>query len=538
MLLPPEGHHLSNGVSLSPDGSRLAFVATDAGGRRYLWIRELDAPTPRRIDGTEDVSDPFWSPDGHQVAFFAGAKLKRVAAGGGAVTVVCDAGTGGGGTWSAEDVIVFAPHQQGALMKVAAQGGRPEPATTLDPSREETHHLYPTFLPDGRHFVFYVNSKERGLHVAGLDGSGPTRLFDPDPALPPGAAVTPGVYASGHLYYVRDRVLMAVPFDPSSWRVQGDPLTVVSTVDYEPPGHAAFAVAGEVLVYRARPDPPTATLAWVDRAGRDVASINMPPGGFRALSMTPNDQMASIDRRDAQGLSSVWLLNLATGAAEQVPSSYWAGDPLWSPDGRTLALSIAADSPPNLVIRGDGGKGREQRLTRDTAIQYATDFTPDAARILYQRLSNDTGWDLYSVGVTEGAMPQRVLQTPANEVHGRISPDGRWIAYASDESGRTEVYLARYPELQTPARLSTTGGRRPTWRRDGRELFYATAEGAIMAAPFDAPSGQAGKPVQLFETTLFLGLYAPGADGTRFLVARPAQGGAPVPMELRVSPLP
>jgi Tol biopolymer transport system component len=330
---------------------------------------------------------------------------------------------------------------------------------------------------------------------------------------------------------------MAVGFDAGSHATMGDPVTVVETVDYEPPGQAAFTVAGELLVYRARPDPPTAVLAWVDRTGRDVAAVDMPAGSFRSLSMTPDDRVATIDRRDAQGLSSVWLVDLVRGGTEQVPSAYWAGDPLWSHDGRTLAFSVAADSPPNLLIRGDGGRGAERRLTREPAIQYANDFTPDGARMLFQRFSNDTGWDLYVVGTGEGAAPQqRVLQTPANETRGRISPDGRWVAYGSDESGQMEIYVARFPELQPRARVSAAGGQRPMWRRDGTEIFYATSGGAVMSASFDPAAGQAGKPTLLFQAGLYLGLYAPGADGRRFLIARPATGGIPVPMELRVRP--
>jgi serine/threonine protein kinase len=537
LMLPPDGHHLTNGLSLSPDGRRLAFVATDPGGRRQLWVRALDEPTARRLEGTEEVSDPFWSPDSRHLAFFAASKLRRVPADGGAATIITDAGAGGGGSWGAGDVIVYSPYQQGGLMRVPASGGRPEAATTVDQARGETHHLYPAFLPGGRHFVFYVNSRERGLYVASIEDAARQRLFDPDPALPPGAAVTPGLYAAGRLYYVRDRVLMAVGFDPGSQRTAGEPVKVVDTVDYEPPGQAAFTVAGDLLVYRARPDPPTAVMAWVDRAGRDVAMVDMPAGSFRSMSITPDDRMASIDRRDAQGLSSVWLVDLAQGGTEQVPSAYWAGDPLWSHDGRTLAFSVAADSPPNLLIRSDGGRGAERRLTRDSAIQYANDFTPDGTRVLFQRFSNDTGWDLHIVGTGEGASPQRVLQTPANEARGRISPDGRWIAYGSDESGQMEIYIARFPELQPRTRLSDSGGSRPMWRRDGREIFYATSGGAVMAAAFDPAAGQASKPSLLFQAGLYLGLYAPGADGKRILIARPATGGTPVPMELRVRPL-
>ena len=209
-VLPPEGSYLTGGLALSPDGRSLVFVATDATGERQLWIRQLDSPRAQPLDGTHGASDPFWAPSGTDVAFFANDELKRVPIGGGGATVISEAGFGAGGTWNAEGVIVFQPHQQGRLMQVAAAGGRPEPVTTLDAAAGETHHLYPSFLPDGRHFVFYVAGTKRGLYVGELGSSERSFLFDPDPSLPAGAAATPGVYAeSGHLLYVRDRVLMA-----------------------------------------------------------------------------------------------------------------------------------------------------------------------------------------------------------------------------------------------------------------------------------------------------------------------------------------
>ena len=537
-LAPPEGRHMTNGVALSPDRSRVAIVATDAGGRRQLWIRALDAETPTLVEGSDDVSDPFWSPDSSQIAFFAESKLKRVSREGTNVTTICDAGFGGGGSWGANNMIVFAPHQQGPLMKVSAGGGRPEPATTLDTAKEETHHLYPAFLPDGTHYVFYVNSKERGLYVASIENSDRTRLFDPDPALPPAAAVTPGLYAaSGHLYYVRDRVLMAMPFDPNRRAVTGEPVKVADTVDYEPPGEAAFTIAGDLLIYRARPDPPTANLSWVDRAGKQLAAIDMPPGSFQRLSMTTDAQRAAMDRRDAQGLLTLWVADLASGRTEQVPSTYWSGSPIWSRDGTQLAFSIAQDSPPNIVVRADGGRGKERRLTTSTATQYPTDWTPDARRIVFQEFSTDTGWDLSAVGTEEGAAPQRVLKTNANETQARISPDGRWIAYVSDESGHAEIYVARFPEMAPKTKVSAEGGERPMWRRDGRELYYATGKGAVVAMTFDPAAGTAGQAVPLFQTDLYLGLYSPDAEGKRFLIARPAAVTRTVPLELVMNPL-
>jgi 16S rRNA (guanine(966)-N(2))-methyltransferase RsmD len=416
-----------------------------------MWIRNLDGEAPRLIEGSDDVSDPFWSPDSKQIACFTSSKLKRVAADGGAVSVICDAAAGGGGTWGANDTIVFAPQPQGPLARVNASNGQVQPATKLDAGKGETHHLYPAFLPGGEAYVFYINSKERGLYVADVDdGDDRERLFDPDPSLP-AAAVTPGLYATGHLFYVRDRVLMAVPFDVADRDVTGDPIKVASTVDYEPPGQAAFTVAGNTLVYRARPDPPIATLSWVDRSGKDVARVDMPAGSFRAISLSPDGRLAAMDRSDAQGLSSVWIADLVAGTSERVPAAYWSGEPVWSRDGNQLAFSVAQDSPPNIAVRADRGRGPERRVSRADAVQYVNDWLPDGQRLLYQESSPDTGWDLYMLSITDGATPQRVLKTKANERGARISPDGRWLSYLSDDSGPFEAYVARFPEMEPRA---------------------------------------------------------------------------------------
>jgi Tol biopolymer transport system component/tRNA A-37 threonylcarbamoyl transferase component Bud32 len=399
-LLPPEGNYLAGALALSPDGRRLAFVAADTSGARQLWIRALDTSRAQPIAGTTGASDPFWSPSGDEVGFFATNQLKRVPAGGGAVSVVCDTGVGAGGTWSRDGTIVFQPYQQGHLMRVPATGGRPEPATALDASRNETHHLYPTFLPDARHFVFYVAGSQRGLHAGSLDSEQREFLFDPDPSLPTGAAATPGVFSeSGYLLYVRDRVLMARPFDPSARRATGEAMKLVDTVDYDPPGEAAFTVAGPLLVYRPRPHMPVAALSWVDRAGTPLANIAVPPGSFRQLALDPSGQTLALDRRDAQGVSSVWLIDLdpAKPTSARVPAAYWSGAPIWSADGRQLLYSIAADSPPNLAVRDQGGAGSERRLTRAASIQYPSDWTPDGHTILFRAFSNDTGWDLFTV---------------------------------------------------------------------------------------------------------------------------------------------
>jgi eukaryotic-like serine/threonine-protein kinase len=539
LLLPPENNYLTGGLALSPDARTLAFVTTDANGERQIWIRPLDSERAQPIEGTSGASDPFWSPSGSELAFFANDQLKRIAVGGGPATVICEAGIGGGGSWSATGTIVFQPHQQGPLMQVPAAGGRPEPATTIGTDAAETHHLYPSFLPDGSHFVFYVAGKQRGLYVGEIGSPARTFLFDPDPSLPAGAAATPGLYApSGHLLYVRDRVLMARPFDASSRSLQGDAFKIADAVDYTPPGQAAFTVAGPMLAYRPRQHLALGSLMWMGRDGEGLAEIAASAAAFRQVSLSADGRTAAVERRDAQGLSSVWTIDLESGATVRVPGEYWSGSPIWSRDGAVLAYSIATDSPPNLVVRGDRGAAAEQRVTRSAEIHYPGAFTPDARTLLFRAFSNDTGWDLFSVPIAGGA-PQRLLQTPADENEMSLSPDGRFLAYASNESGRTEVYVTRFPEMSSKIAVSSGGGSRPLWRGDGRELYYVASGSRLMAASV-TPSGASatvGPAATLFEVPLFGGLYAPGPDGRRFLIAMAAPSTDVVPMELQINRL-
>lgn len=539
-VLPPENSYLTGGLALSPDGRTLAFVTSDANGDRQIWIRPLDSARAQPLEGTNGASDPFWSPTGAEIAFFANNQLKRIAVSGGPASVICDAGTGGGGTWSATGTIVFQPHQQGALMHVPAAGGRPEPATTLSSEGAETHHLYPSFLPDGRHFVFYIAGRQRGLFVGEVGSTTRAFLFDPDPALPAGAAATPGIYSpSGHLVYVRDRVLMARPFDAEARSVAGEAFKVADAVDYTPPGQAAFSIAGSVLVYRPRQHLAIGSLMWMDRSGAGVSEVAASAAAFRQVSLSRDARSAAVERRDAQGVSSVWTIDLESGATVRVPSEYWSGSPVWSADGSTLAYSVASDSPPNVVLRGNAGAGDERRMTRAAEIQYPSAFTPDARTLVFRAFSNDTGWDLFTVP-SAGGSPQRLLQTPDDEVEVSLSPDGRFLAYTSNESGRIEVYVSRFPEMSNRVTVSSGGGARPLWRGDGRELFYVSNGSRLMAAPVTVSGASLtiAPAAVLFEVPLFGGLYAPSPDGQRFLIAMPAPSTDVVPMELQINPLP
>jgi serine/threonine-protein kinase len=540
LMLPPEGSFLIDGLALSPDARQLVFVAADANGERQLWSRRLDTARATPLDGTIGATGPFFSASGDEIGFFANNELKRVPAGGGSATTITEAGIGAGGSWAADGTIVYQPFQQGRLMRIRSSGGTPEPATTLDEATAETHHLYPAFLPDGRHFVFYVAGKQRGLYVGEVGSPARTFLFDPDPSLPTGAAATPGVYAdSGHVLYVRDRVLMARAFDASSRTVTGEAFKVADAVDYEPPGQAAFATARGVLALRPRQHLALGSLLWVNRDGEGLSEIAASASAFRQLSLTPDGRTAAVERRDAQGVSSVWTIDLQSGASVKVPAEYWSGSPAWNADGSMLAYSIASDSPPNIVVRDNRGAGPERRLTKSATIQYASAFTPDARTILFRAFSSDTGWDLFTVGVDGSSPAQRLLQTPANEMEMSLSRDGRLIAYASDESGRSEVYVSRFPEMSNRVVVSAGGGHRPLWREDGRELYFVGAGGRLMAASVSVTAGSpsVAPPSVLLQIPLFGGLYAPAPNGSRFLIAMAAPSTDVVPIELMVNPL-
>ncbi len=541
LLLAPPGMYLTDTLSLSPDGQQLAFVAADAACRRRLWVRPLASNAAEPLAGTEDASDPFWSPDGQQLAFFAGGRLKRIGATGGTVATVTDVTTGAGGAWNRDNVILFA-QLDGPLMQVPSAGGRAEPVTTFDRALEETHHLYPTFLPDGRRFIYYVNSRERGLYAGELGTSRKTRLFDPDPALPAGAAATPGVYStSGHLLLrprSRPDGASVRPRVAGEHRRAGHRRADRRLRSSRPGGFHHRQRHSRLPRQAASPGRRT---GLARSYGRDLGTIAAAPGTFRTVALSPDGRTLAVDRLDPQGLPAVWLVDTASGAGTRLTAAYWAGDPLWSPDGQSLAYSIAVDSPPNLVLRRRGNDAPEQRLTTHASEQhYATSFTPDGRQLVYQSLSPATGLDLYLVAAGQKkAAPQRLLQTRANESLARVAPDGRWVAFVSDETGQPEVYVSRFPEMQGKVALSSGGATQPFWRRDGRELFFLAADGRVMAVTL-SPSErepQSSRPTELFRATLYGNVFVPAADGQRFLVARPVASGEIVPLEIVVNPL-
>ena len=501
-LLPPEKSTMAGTVpalALSPDGRRLAFVASSEG-RDLLWVRSLDSLSAQALPGTEGAtgaSPPFWSPDGRFIGFFAGGKLKKIDASGAPPQTLCDAGRGGrGGTWNRDGVIVFAVGGPGPLYRVSAAGGEPIPLTTLDQSRFETHR-WPSFLPDGRHFLHFVRSSQPesgGIYVGSLDSKETNRLL---PTILNAAYAPPGF-----LLFFRNETLMAQRFDADGLQLTGEPFPVAEHVAYELGlGRGAFSVSENgVLAYRTGSGQIDQPL-WFDRGGKQIGSLGE-AGLYATLALSPDERRVAVDRIDPQtGTNDIWLFDLLRG----IPSRFTtdpAGDsnPLWSPDGSRIVFSSNREGIWNLYQKIASGVGNEEVLLKSSEWKVPVDWSSDGQFILYEKVESKTKRNLWVLPMSGNRQPFPFLQTEFNEQQAQFSPDGKWIAYTSDESGAPEVYVQTFPASGGRWRVSTGGGSQPKWRRDGRELFYIAADRKLMAV--DVKLGatfEAGVPKTLLE---------------------------------------
>ena len=509
----PPGTRLASGGAISPDRRHLAFIAQDeASGVAHLWIRELDEGTSHAIEGTEGAGKPFWSPDSDAVGFFASGSLKRVGVAGGPVQTLAPVVglTVSGGTWGADDVILFASFRSG-VSAVPASGGEVTAATRLDAAAQETAHRWPQFLPDGR-FLFSIyseNTDRAGTYVGALGSDQRVRVL-PDPG---------GTFApNGYLLYVKDRVLMAQPFSVSQTRVSGAAATLAGDVfPLSPTSGASTSAAGEVLVYGGR--SPDFELAWFSRSGQRQQTIKAPPNLYNpSISQDLRYLLAGSG-------TDVWLIDLDRDAATRIGAG---NSPLISPDGTQIAFTSGRlEGVSDLYVASTIGRGEDRLFLRTQENKLVNDWSRDGRYLVFASTNPETRMDLWMVQTSGGGGPVALLTTPFNEFQAQISPDGRWIAYASDESGRWEVYVQSFPELGAKRAISSGGGAEPQWRRDGRELFYVTPEGTLMTVNVTPGSTlQVGRPAPLFRTPIPItgemnsrrNHYVAAPDGQRFLV--------------------
>jgi Tol biopolymer transport system component len=545
-IAPPDNSALASGgggawgspVVVSPDGRRIVLLVAGHDGKKQLWIRPLDAAAPQPLAGTEGASGPFWSPDSRWIAFFADAKLKRVATGGGEAQILCRSGSGGGGTWNGDDVILFSPADSGeaGLVRVPAGGGAPVQVTTLDEAHGETNHLWPQFLPDGRHYLYVVGGRDdSGLYVGSLDSKNRTLLLDAERLGYENGKVE--YAAPGYLLYVRDRALVAQPFDSTRLTLAGDVFQVADGVLKEGPGSSAFsASANGVLTFWGGAVPPNSQLTWMRRDGTSAGTVG-PAAAYLELSLAPDDGTLAVSRFESNERVlpvALWLIDIRRSGATKFTFGIGSMAPTWSRDGAHVAFTSPRGGPPSLYQKASDNAGPDELLLKSPVSSRPTDWSAADSTLVYQSFDRVTKWDLWLMPPTGARTPTLFLRTPFNETSGRISPDGRWMAYVSDESGAPEVYVTSFPSARGKWSISTHGGHAPEWRRDGKELFFVAPNGQLTAVRVNVVDGgttlDAGPPTILFNvprlqfgaTGIFSEWqYAPSADGQRFLVRVP-----------------
>ncbi|HEY6066170.1 MAG TPA: hypothetical protein VIY96_08440, partial [Thermoanaerobaculia bacterium] len=513
----------------------IVFVANAQNGPPLLWVRSLDSFTAVPLSGTEGGLHPFWSPDGRSIAFFTTSSLKRVDVGSGTPQRLCDAVAGRGGSWSPSGVILFTHSANTPIFRIPETGGEPTAATLFDPARGDDRHRYPQFLPDGKRFLYWARAPRTGLtgiYVAALD-SPQGRLVLKGPAM--------GEYAAGRLLTVQDGILVSFPFDEKNARITGPPLRIAERIPTgNPPGYAPFSVSGADVLAFSSPLPRSRQLAWFDRSGRRTPIGE--PGDYSTPSLSPDGKKLVVALREegSKTDTDLWLYDFG----RQTWSRFTFGAaseraPVWSPDGsRIVFTSVAADTLLDLYEKPASGSGEPRLVVASGADKFLSDWSPDGRFLVYHTFGGNTFWDVW-VAPLSGGKPFPFLATKFIEVQGRISPDGRWMAFTSDESGRLEVYVTDFPGKRGRWQISTKGGTQPNWRADGKEIFFLGFDETLMAVPVAAgDSFDPGTAVPLFKAGFpqlipaYWANYCPTADGQRFLVAELVAETASAPINV------
>jgi Tol biopolymer transport system component len=526
---------------ISPDGKTLLLVLTDTQGKTLLWLRPLNSPSAEPLAGTEGAEQPFWSPDGRSIGFFADGKLKSVQAFGGPVLTLCDAVSPGGGSWSTDGSIIFVPQLDDTLYRVPASGGSPTPLMGLDKSKFGGF-AYPDFLPDGRHFTYSAYGPDpalAGTYFASLDGRENKRIVP---------ATGKHAFSSGYLFFPQPTGstadLMAVAFDPASGNVDGEPKLVVRGIDYEAgPQEATLAVSSNTLVYASSPTGAAAgpSLFWSDRSGKKLSTV-ADSSNAADMSLAPDAQKVAYAYAKGGHNSDIWVQELQRDVPMRLTfdSSVDKGAPVWSPDGSEILFDIAlgGKTPAGIYRKSASGTGSEQLLAQPKeagAMLWPTDWSRDGKFILCVQgeiIGRNRG-EIWVLPLSD-RKPRVFIRAPSAAYDGQFSPDGHWVAYVSRESGREEVYVVPFDGNQVSTtqpfeqvtinsrwQVSPSGGAFPRWRSDGKELFYVVGDQFVgVAVETKGNSFLLTEKRPLFRTSLngVAFPYDVSPDGQRFLV--------------------
>ena len=534
--------------ALSHDGRRVAFGARQGAGPMRIWVQDLETGAARPLPGTEEGYRPFWSPDDRRIGYFTWSHLATTPAEGGAVSRLARARDARGGTWNREGTILFAPHQVGPLLAIPAGGGEARPVTTIAGGDREGTHRFPHFLPDGEHFLYLARSAQAGPGSGAAVTLGRLGTAEPVARLVEGA--TNAVFADGHLLFARDGALVAQPLALERGALGGEAKTLVGDLLFNLRfSFGVFSASeGGLLAFLTGHQSDRSQLVWRDRAGRRLGELGAPGvlSGYGGIALSLDGRWAAVSRiDDGTSDADVWIYDLARGtetrlARPGVDDSH----PVFTPDGGVLYLNSRDGATKSAIVRRDLATGAVAELATSTAGDLLPlGFSPDGTWLLHSR--GDAGnlgvYDLALLPLAEdgegaGAGELRtVAATAADDSFGQVSPDGRWVAWASDESGRYEIYVAPFAAGGSQVQVSRTGGTQPRWNPRGGELFFKTPDNTLTVVPVETAAGgfSVGAPVPLFPIVEFLGwTYDVTADGERFLVREPLAEGDASPVTL------
>jgi serine/threonine protein kinase len=524
---------LPSQVRISPDGSRLAFVGQNAQGKPMLWVRPLDKLQAQPMPGTEGAGYPFWSPDSRQIAYFDEheGKLKRIDLAGGRPQVVCDAPLGSGGDWGADGTILFAPDMSSGIYRVPAGGGAPVPVTR--PAKAGGGYSFPVILPDGKRFLFFEGSVRTqssdapgSVRVASLDGKESWQLMSASCPVQLSSGSDASPKTPSYLLFVRDGSLLAREIDPASLRLRGEALLVADSLAVDVPHNFADFTVSRTGTLALNSAVHQHEVVWLDRSGKRL-SPGIPADKYSDPVLSPDGQAAVFQRMDPKaGGSSLWKLDVERGEV-----SLFAADAIlgaFFPGGGSVVFRCSVGGRPAFCRKATGGAMPQEPFWQEDGAVAPVGFSPDGRFLSFLRMGEKYGLSasIWILPLTGDRRPYRFYQNDAEQHHGIFSPDGKWIAYTSNETGIAELYVQPFPATGGKWKVSAQGGAQPRWRRDGTELFYRTGDGKMMAVPIRTAGGfQAGPPRMLFQSSadpLYPNLGVPydvSADGQKFLVS-------------------
>ena len=518
---------------LAPDGSALAYVAMDSHGQTFLWMRKLNETHARPLPGTDGAGFPFWSADSRQIGFFSGGKLRTTGPEGGTSSIVCDAPLGRGGTWNSDGIILFSPTFESGLFEVQCSGGTPKPVTKLDKTKHDSHR-WPQFLPDGKHFLYLAithnNTRDpnNGIYFGSLNGKESRLVMQSD---------TQGIYSSGYLLSVRDAALVAQPFDPKNGSLTGSPAPVAEQVLFDPgTWRSAVSVDEAGLLAYVSGGAVANQLTWYDRAGKVLGSAGDKVINLNHVRISPNGLKVAAD--PGETLTDIWVYDTPRGVSTRFTfGPAGSNAPVWSRDGGWILYSNLQHGYQNIYRKSSSGMGQPELLVEgnDKNVQnWPLDVSPDGSKLLFE-IGDLIGaaqlWELPLTG--NDRQPRQILPSNFLMMEARYSPDGRWITYASNESGRNEVYVIPSNGAGGKWQVSSGGGQQPIWRADGKELFYLSSDDKLMSVPIkltpDSVQADAAQPLFFLANSIqtLSGLVSPydvSPDGKRFVVITVEQG--------------